>query len=95
MPDAGPTRTVYITIYLILMLLLAATIAVAFLDLGPFNTLLAMSIAMLKAVLVVLFFMHVRYEGGLAWLAALGGVVWLSILISLTLCDFLTRSWLR
>jgi cytochrome c oxidase subunit IV len=89
-----PVRT-YILIYLILLVLAAATVGVAFIDLGDvINTVLAMSIASLKAVLVILFFMHVRYSDTLVRLFAIAGLVWLLILIGLTFTDYLTRTGL-
>lgn len=93
MSDHGPSLWLYLIIYVILMALVGATVAAAFVNLGPFNILTAMVIASVKAVLVVLYFMHVRYEKGLAWLIALGSTVWLALLIVITLGDYLTRGW--
>ncbi len=87
-----PTRTYY-TIFLTLMLCTGITVAVAFVDLGPLNVVVAMSIAVLKATLVVLFFMHVKYSPRLTWAVVAGSVFWLGILLTLTLGDYLTRSW--
>ena len=75
------------------MVLTAVTTLVAFADLGPFNTIVALTIAMTKAILVVLFFMHVRYSSRLTWIVVGGGVFWLAIMIFLTLTDYLTRAW--
>ena len=87
-----PARTYYL-IFLILMVCTSITVAVAFVDLGPLNTVVAMTIAVLKATLVVLFFMHVKYSTRLTWAVVLGSVFWLGILLALTLGDYLTRSW--
>jgi cytochrome c oxidase subunit IV len=87
-----PTRTYYL-IFLALMVCTAITVAVAFVDLGPLNVIVAMSIAVLKATLVVLFFMHVKYSTRLTWAVVAGSVFWLGILLTLTLGDYLTRSW--
>ncbi|PYQ86117.1 MAG: oxidase [Acidobacteria bacterium] len=87
-----PTR-VYYTIFAILMLCTFATVLIAFFDLGPLNAIAALTIAVFKAVLVVLFFMHVRYSTRLTWAVVAGGVFWLGILLALTLSDYLTRSW--
>jgi cytochrome c oxidase subunit IV len=87
-----PTR-VYYTIFGILMLCTYLTVQIAFFDLGALNTIAALVIASLKAVLVVLFFMHVRYSTRLTWVIILGSVFWLSILLTLTLTDYLTRPW--
>jgi cytochrome c oxidase subunit 4 len=65
----------------------------AYLDLGPFNTLVALGIAVIKATLVVLFFMHVKYSTRLTWAVVLGSIFWLGILIVMTAGDYLTRGW--
>jgi cytochrome c oxidase subunit 4 len=81
----------YVGIFLALMVLTVATVAVAYQDLGVLNDVVALAIAMTKALLVVLFFMHVKYSTRLTALTAIAGLVWLAILISLTLNDYLTR----
>jgi cytochrome c oxidase subunit IV len=87
-----PLRTYYL-IFLTLMACTAITVAVAFVDLGPLNVVVAMTIAVLKATLVVLFFMHVKYSTRLTWAVILGSIFWLGILIVMTAGDYLTRSW--
>ena len=87
-----PKRTYYV-IFAILMLCTAATVLIAFVDLGPLNTVAALTIAVFKAVLVILFFMHVKYSTRLTWAVVLGSVFWLGILLALTLSDYLTRVW--
>jgi cytochrome c oxidase subunit 4 len=87
-----PTR-VYYTIFGILMLCTYLTVQIAFIDLGALNAIAALGIAVFKAVLVVLFFMHVKYSTRLTWAVVLGSVFWFGILIALTLGDYLTRSW--
>ncbi len=89
-PHLVPKR-VYYTIFAALIALTAVTVIVAFLDLGPFNNLIAMTIAVAKATLVVLYFMHVRYSGKLTWVFAGAGFVWLIILFVFLLNDYLTR----
>ena len=86
-------KKVYYTIFGILMLCTYLTVQIAFFDLGALNTIAALVIAAFKAVLVVLFFMHVRYSTRLTWLVILGSLFWLSILLTLTLGDYLTRPW--
>jgi cytochrome c oxidase subunit 4 len=86
-----PTR-VYYVIFLILMVCTALTVWVAYLDLGPLNTIAALAIAVFKAVLVVLFFMHVKYSSKLTWAVIAGGVFWLLILLTI-MGDYLTRAW--
>ncbi|MEW5983816.1 MAG: cytochrome C oxidase subunit IV family protein [Acidobacteriota bacterium] len=87
----------YVTIFLILMVLTAVTVGAAFLDLGPFNTVVALLIACSKMTLVVLYFMHVRYSSRLTWAVIGSGFFWLALLLGLTLSDYLTRGtgWLR
>ena len=63
-------------------------------DLGPWNTVVALGIAFLKATLVALFFMHVKYSPRLTQVVVAGGLFWLVILIALTLSDFVSRGWL-
>ncbi len=85
-----PTK-VYFAIYAILLTLTATTVAVAFVDIGPLNNVVALTIAVSKALLVILYFMHVRYATRLTWLVVSAGFVWLLILIGFTLSDVLTR----
>jgi cytochrome c oxidase subunit 4 len=87
-----PTR-VYYLIFLALMVGTAITVAVAFVDLGPLNAIVALTIAVTKATLVVLYFMHVRYGSRLTWAVVAGSVFWLGILLTLTFSDYLTRAW--
>lgn len=81
----------YLKVYLALMLLLAATVGAVFIDMGPFNAVVALSIAVVKAMLVILFFMHVRQSRRLIWVYAMLGFLWLSYLISGTTIEYLTR----
>jgi cytochrome c oxidase subunit 4 len=87
-----PTR-IYYTIFAILMLCTGLTVWVAFLDLGALNTIAALAIAVFKATLVVLFFMHVKYSTRLTWAVVVGSIFWLGILLVLTMGDYLTRGW--
>ena len=87
-------RKVYYAVFVALLVLTAITTAVAFVDLGPWNTVVALGIAFLKATLVALFFMHVKYSPRLTQVVVAGGIFWLAILIVLTLSDFVSRGWL-
>jgi cytochrome c oxidase subunit 4 len=87
-----PTR-VYYTIFGILMLCTYLTVQIAFFDLGVLNTIAAIGIAILKATLVVLYFMHVKYSPRLTAAVVAGSVFWFGILIALTMSDYLTRAW--
>jgi cytochrome c oxidase subunit 4 len=86
-------RRVYYLIFLLLMIGTAITVAVAYVDLGPLNAVAALTIAVAKATLVVLYFMHVRYGTRLTWAVVAGSVFWLGLLLALTFSDYLTRSW--
>ena len=88
------SRKTYIIVYVALLILLALTIAADQFALGVFNTVIAVSIAAVKMLLIMLFFMHVRSSGRLTWIVAGAAFLWLGILFSLTLADFLTRAWL-
>lgn len=81
----------YLIVYLGLLVLLASTIGAAYLNLGPFNAVIALGIAVLKALLVLLFFMGLRRSPLLSKVFIGFGLVWLAILIGLTLTDYLTR----
>ena len=87
-----PTK-VYYGIFGILMFCTYLTVQIAFFDLGPLNVVAALAIAVFKATLVVLFFMHVKYSTKLTWAVVLGSVFWLGILLALTMSDYLTRGW--
>ena len=95
MSEPVTSRKVYYAIFAALLLLTYATVAVAKIDLGRFNTIAALTIAVTKAVLVVLFFMHVRYSTRLTKLVVVGGFVWLALLIGLTMADVATRGWIQ
>src|SRR5215510_15714047 len=86
-------KRIYYTVFGILMLCTYLTVQIAFFDLGPLNTIAALGIAVFKATIVVLFFMHVKYSTRLTWLVVLGSLFWLFILLALTMSDYLTRAW--
>lgn len=86
---------VYVTIFFVLMAGTALTVFAAFQDFpGPLNAVVALTIAVVKATFVVLYFMHVRYSPRLVWLIVAAGLFWLAILFALTLSDYSTRDWL-
>ncbi len=93
-----PVR-LYLLIFAGLVTLTALTVLASFYDLGGgrlhyANAVVAITIAVTKATLVVLYFMHVRYSSRLIWVFVGAGAFWMVILLVLTLADFLTRSWL-
>ncbi len=85
---------IYCAVFAALVLLTLATTGAAFLDLGIFTPVVALTIAVCKASLVVLFFMHAWYSPRLTWVFIGAGVLWLMILIAFTLSDVLTRPWI-
>jgi len=86
---------VYHAIFVTLLVLTGVTVWVAGLDLGPLNTAVALGIATVKALLVVLYFMHVRYASRLTWVFVAAGLFWLVLLIAGTMHDYQTRAWLE
>jgi cytochrome c oxidase subunit 4 len=85
---------VYLAIITILFLLTILTVWVAFQDFGIFNNLVALTIAVIKALLVVMFFMHLKYSARILWLYAGAGAVWFIIMLALLLSDYASRDWL-
>ena len=82
----------YYAIWIALLLLTGITAGVAFIDLGPFNTVVALVIATLKAVLVLLFFMHLKYTSEkMTSVVVISALFWLLILLALSLADYSTR----
>jgi cytochrome c oxidase subunit IV len=99
-----PVKT-YVGIFVALLVLTGLTTGAAFVDFGelhtgirlldviPLNTVVALAIAVAKMLLVILFFMHVKYSSGLTKIVIVAGFFFLAILVSLTLADELTRGW--
>jgi cytochrome c oxidase subunit 4 len=86
------SRKTYIVVWGALMALMILTAGLSRIDLGEWSTVVALAIAAIKALLVILFFMHVRYESQkMAWVFVLAGFFWLGILLALTMTDYLTR----
>jgi len=85
----------YVVVFLILLALTGLTTAVAFVDLGAgLNNVAALTIAIVKALLVILYFMHVRYSDRFTWVIAAAGFFWLLLLVGGTMDDLLTRNLL-
>jgi cytochrome c oxidase subunit IV len=82
---------IYLVVFASLMLLTLATVAASRFDFGEGNTIVAVAIAVLKASLVVLFFMHVKYSSRLVQLLVAAAFLWLAVLISGTLSDYDSR----
>jgi len=86
---------VYFTIFIALMVGTALTVWAGLQDFpGPLNVIVALTIAVVKATLVVLYFMHVRYSSRLIWVVFASALFWLGILFALTFGDYWTRGWL-
>jgi len=81
----------YLLIYCLLLGLLIATVSAARVDMGPWNVVTALVIAVVKALLVILFFMHVRHSSRLTWIFAGAAFLWLTLLLGLTLSEY----WFR
>jgi len=86
------SKKTYVLVWFVLLALLVATWGFAELNLRPFNAIIAMIIAVSKMLLIILYFMHVRYSSRLTWIVAGAGFVWLAIFILMTLNDYLTRN---
>lgn len=83
---------IYVIVYVSLLALTAVTCAVAYVHMGIFNNVVALGVALVKALLVVLFFMHVIRSPRLVPLAAAAGFFWLLLLLAGTLADYFTRA---
>jgi cytochrome c oxidase subunit 4 len=86
---------IYIIIGAALLVLTGVTVAASFVEMGVFNPIVALLIACVKAVLVVLFFMHVKYSTKLTKLTVFCGLFTFMALIGMTLADYFSRAWGR
>ncbi len=86
------SRKIYFNVFGALMVFTALTVIAANFDFGRMNDVIAMAIAVTKATLVVLFFMHVRYSSRLTWVVVVSGFFWLGIMFLFTLSDYVTRN---
>ena len=94
MPDRiVPVRT-YLNVCAVLLVLAGSSVAVAHIDLRGWNTLIALLVAAIQAVLIGQYLMHLRWSPPVIRLAAMAGIIWLAILLVGTLDDILTRGWL-
>ena len=86
---------IYVVVFLVLMVGTVLTVIAGKQDFpGPLNVIIALTIACIKATLVILYFMHVRYSSRLVWVIIGSALFWLAILFVLTFSDYWTRSWL-
>lgn len=86
-------RTTYTLVFVALMALLVLSVVAASLPLGDWNVGIALAISVAKTLLILLFFMHIYYAPGLTRLVAVGGLLWLAILLALVMADYQTREW--
>lgn len=86
---------IYLLIFFALLLFTGLTVAASYLEMGIFNPIVALGIAVVKATLVVLFFMHVKYSTKLTKLTVGAGLFTFIVLIGMTLSDYITRAWGR
>ena len=94
MSETIVSRTTYLVVWAALLALLAATVAASYVHLGFFNVVATVAIAAIKAVLIIMYFMHVRYSPRLVWVFVGVGFFWLAILFSLAFGDYYTRVYM-
>jgi cytochrome c oxidase subunit 4 len=95
MSDHVAPKTMYYWVFIALILGTGLTVAAAEVDLGSLNNVVMLAIACTKAVLVILFFMHVRWSTSLTWVVVASGFFWLLILFGLTMTDYMSRGWVE
>jgi cytochrome c oxidase subunit 4 len=88
-------KSLYYFVFLALLVGTGLTVLVAKFDLGPLNNVVMLTVACAKALLVVLYFMHVRWGTRLTWIVAGSGFFWLLILFSITMADYMSRGWVQ
>jgi cytochrome c oxidase subunit 4 len=88
-------KSMYYAVFLALLVGTGLTVLAAFFDMGPMNNVVMLAIASIKALLVILFFMHVRWSTRLTWVVVASGFFWLLIMFGLTMTDYLTRGWVE
>lgn len=86
---------IYLTVVLVLLVMTATTVAASYVEMGLFNPIVALAIAAFKMILVVLFFMQVKYSTKLTKLTVGAGVFTFLVLVGMTLSDYVTRAWGR
>ena len=92
--DHVAPKSLYYAVFAALIVGTLLTYSAARVDMGALNNVVMLTIALTKALLVILFFMHVRWGTRLTWLVVASGFFWLFIMFSITMADFLTRGWI-
>ncbi len=90
---AHPSVKTFVTVWAALLVLTGLTVFAATLELGPFNAIVALSIATVKGLLVLLFFMELRYTTALTKVIVIAAIFFFFLLAGLSLSDYLTRGW--
>ncbi|HEX8255523.1 MAG TPA: cytochrome C oxidase subunit IV family protein, partial [Thermoanaerobaculia bacterium] len=83
----------YFAVFFALMILTVLTVWVSRIDLGAFNTAVALAIAIVKATVVILWFMHVIHSPRMTWIVVISSFLWLAVLFVFLFSDYLTRHW--
>jgi cytochrome c oxidase subunit 4 len=83
----------YLAVFFALMVFTVLTVAASRVNLGHWNTPIALAIAVIKATLVILWFMHVIHSPRMTWIVVISSFLWLAVLFVLTFSDYLTRGW--
>jgi cytochrome c oxidase subunit 4 len=86
-------KSMYVWVWLALIVGTGLTVLAAEVDLGALNNIVMLTIACTKALLVILFFMHVRWSTRLTWVVVASGFFWLLIMFGLTMTDYMSRGW--
>lgn len=92
-PHHRASIVTYFAVFATLMVLTILTVWVSRIDLGEMNTVVAMAVAIVKATVVILWFMHVIHSPRLTWVVVMAAFLWLAVLFVLTFSDYLTRGW--
>jgi cytochrome c oxidase subunit 4 len=87
------TPAMYAIVFATLLIFTGITVAAAFKNLGILNPVVALGIACTKGVIVILFFMHVKYQSKLVKLTVSAGFFTFLVLITMTLSDYVSRAW--
>jgi cytochrome c oxidase subunit 4 len=88
-------KSLYYTVFIALIIGTGLTVLAAEIDLGALNNVVMIAIAGTKALLVILFFLHVRWSTRLTWVVAGSGFFWLLILFGITMADYMSRGWVE
>jgi cytochrome c oxidase subunit 4 len=88
-------KSMYYLVFLGLLVGTGLTVLAAFYDMGAMNNVVMLAIASIKAMLVILFFMHVRWSTPLTWVVVASGFFWLLILFGMTMADYFSRGWVE